>query len=218
MIVRRLRKDVVKEKHEGVVAGLPRLAQSLAETHLAAPVGGEIFDQQRASALVNVALDARVAAETFRLLADILHRQHQPVGEPGRVGDASRLAAGDDVEPLIADLALDRRHREVDEPRAQARIGDDLAHVGIDRTGPARGEDERLFRVEQNGLHFDQHFRGLPRDDLLFGRRRFHRSDSSSVAADALFPSLSARIGQVRRARHSGISLTAPFETDRCVT
>ncbi len=110
----RLRKNIIEEKHESVVALLPGLAQGVAEIHLAASVGCEIFDEKRAFAVVNIALDLGVAAEAFRLLSDILHREHEPVREPSGIGNPSRLAAGDHLKTFIADFAArssSRRNR-----------------------------------------------------------------------------------------------------------
>ena len=158
-----------------MVATLPRLPQRIAEIHLRAAVGGEILHQQRAAVVVQVALDLRVAPESFRLLANVLHRQREPVRDPSRIGNAGSLAARDYVERLVTDVAFDRCHGEIEQALAQARVGDDLAHVRVDRARPAGREDEGLVRVEQHRLHFQQHFRGLLREELLFdggGRER----------------------------------------------
>src|SRR5579872_1602023 len=99
-------KDVVEEEDEAVLDHGAGLAQRLAEIDLAAPVGGHVFDQQHAVTLLEMALDLRVAAKTLRLLAHILHRQHQPIRHPGGKRDAGGFAAGDAVELLEADVAL----------------------------------------------------------------------------------------------------------------
>jgi hypothetical protein len=56
----------------------------------------------------------RIAAEPFRLLAHILHRQHQAVRHPCGERNSRRLAAGHSVELLEADVAHHRRHAEID--------------------------------------------------------------------------------------------------------
>ncbi len=99
----------------------PASRKSGAEIDLAAAVGGHVLDQQHAIAGFDVALDLRVAAETFRLLAHILHRQHQPVRHPGGKWNAGRLAAGDRIELLEADIAFDRFGAEVDQRPPHAR-------------------------------------------------------------------------------------------------
>jgi tryptophan 2,3-dioxygenase len=101
----RLREDVVVEVHEHVVDHGARVAQRLAEVDLGAAVGGQVLDQQGARALADVALDLRVAAEALRLLAHVLHRQAEPVGDPRRVGNAGGLAARHHVELLEAGVA-----------------------------------------------------------------------------------------------------------------
>src|ERR1700722_860564 len=67
--------DVVEEEHEDVVDLGAGMAQGVAEVDLAAPVGGEVLDEEDAVALGEIALDLSVAAEAFRFLAHIEHRQ-----------------------------------------------------------------------------------------------------------------------------------------------
>src|SRR5437879_1311154 len=133
----RLWKDVVVEVDEHVLDNRARLAQRLAEIDLRAPVGSEVLDQQRASALADVALDLRVAAETLRFLPHVLHRQRETLGDPRRIGNACRLAASDHVELLETDVARERRGSEVNQLTADARIEDELAAVDIHRARPA---------------------------------------------------------------------------------
>ena len=79
-----------------------RLAQGVGELDLAAAIGGQVLDQQGALALGHIALDPGVAAEALGRLADILHGQKEPLGEPGGVGDPGGLAARHGVELLVA--------------------------------------------------------------------------------------------------------------------
>ncbi len=55
----------------------------------------QVLDDEHARALRHHALDLRIAAVALRLLADIDHRQPEPVGQKGCERDAGRLAAGD---------------------------------------------------------------------------------------------------------------------------
>ena len=143
-----LGKNVVEEEHEAVLDRGAGLAQRLAEIDLAAAVGGHVLDQEHALPVVQMAFDLRVAPEALRLLAHILHRQHQPVGHPGGERNAGRLAAGDRVELLEADLAHERRRAEIDQRPPHARKRNQPAAVGVDRARPAGGEDERLVGHE----------------------------------------------------------------------
>jgi hypothetical protein len=101
--------------------GRAGLAQRVAEVDLAAAVGREVFHQEHALTRLEMAFDLGVAAETFRLLADVLHRQHQPVGHPRCERNARGLAADDGVELLKADVAQHRRSAEVDQGLAHPR-------------------------------------------------------------------------------------------------
>jgi hypothetical protein len=93
----------------------------------------------------------------FRFLAGVLHRQHQPVGHPGRERDAGRLAARNRIELLEPGIAQDERGAKVDERAAHARKRDEPAAIDIDRARPTRGEDEGLVGREAHGLHLEQH-------------------------------------------------------------
>ena len=166
-----LREDVIVEHDEAVIDLRAGGAQRIAEIDLAGAVGREVFDQQGAGAGRELALDLRIAAEALRLLADVLHRQHQPVGDPGREGNARCLAAGDAIERLVADIAGDHLRGEVHQSVAQPRVGDDLAAVDIDRARPAGREDERLLGIEVDRLDLQHHTGGLLGDRLLVGRR-----------------------------------------------
>src|SRR5689334_3841447 len=70
-----LREDAVMEHHHGVGNLAFGLADRLNEIELAAAVGSEVLHQQAAAARLHLALDLGVTAETFRLLADVEHRQ-----------------------------------------------------------------------------------------------------------------------------------------------
>ena len=165
-----LREDAVVEHHEGVVDLLAGLAQRLAERDLGAAVGGEVLDQDGAMAFRHRALDPGVAAKPFGLLADVEHRQHQPVGDPGRERDAGGLAARDRVEALIADLPQDGGGGVVHQLPAQARIGDQLAAVGVDRARPAGREDEGLFRAHMDRPDLEHHARDATADRVPGGQ------------------------------------------------
>ena len=165
----RLGKDVIKEKHESMVAALAGAAQRLAKIDLAAGVGCQILDEKRAPALDDSPLDLRIAPESFWFFAHILHRQHEALGEPSGKGNAGRFAAGDDIERLEADLGLDGCDGEIDQSAPEPRISDDLAHVGIDGARPSGRKNEGLGRVERDGLDFQKHARGLAGDALFFG-------------------------------------------------
>src|ERR1700722_17988367 len=132
-----LGEDVIKEEHKDVVDSRSGLPQSFAEVDLAAAVSRHVLDQKQAVAGLDVALDLRVAAQTFRFLAYILHRQHQPIRHPGGEWNASGLAAGDGVELLEADVAQDRRHAKINQRTAHARKRNKAPAIGINRTRPA---------------------------------------------------------------------------------
>ena len=102
----RLWKNVVEEEYEHVLDLHAGLAQRIAEIHFAAAVRGHVLDQKHAPALDNMALDLRVAAECFGLLAHVEHRQAQSLRHPRRERDAGGLAAGNGVERIGADRAL----------------------------------------------------------------------------------------------------------------
>src|SRR6185369_11109120 len=108
----RFGEDVVVEVDVDVLDYGAGFAQRLAEIDLRAAVGREVFDEERARALADVALDLRVASESLRLLAHVLHRQAEPVGDPRRVRNPGGLAAGHDVELLEACVPGERRDRE----------------------------------------------------------------------------------------------------------
>src|SRR6516225_973837 len=97
-----LRKNVVEEKHEYVFDNCAGLAQRLAEIHLAATVSGHVLDQEHAIAGLDMALDLRIAANSFRLLAPILHRQPQALRAQPGARNSGRLDAGDPDELLEA--------------------------------------------------------------------------------------------------------------------
>src|SRR5258708_3618263 len=186
----RVGEDIVVEVDEHVIDQRAGVAQRLAEIYLGAPVGGEILDQQRARPFADVALDLRIAAEALGLLPHVLHRQAEALGDPGGVGNAGGLAAGDDVELLETDVAHQRRLGEVDELPAHAGIEDQLAAVDVHRARPARGEAEGLVFVEQHRLHFEQHLGGGLGDERLVcgmhGAARFYRRTTRSTPAPGL--------------------------------
>src|SRR6516165_7815262 len=127
-----LRKNVVEEKHEYVFDNCAGLAQ-----HLAAAVSGHVLDQEHAIAGLDMALDLRIAAKALRLLAHILHRQHQAIRHPSGERNSGRLAAGDPVELFEANLAHQRRHAKINQLLANAWKGNKPSAVGIDRARPA---------------------------------------------------------------------------------
>mgnify|MGYP006192225445 CR=1 FL=1 len=61
----RLGEDVVVEVDEYMVDQRAGAAQRLDEIDLRAPVGGEVLDQQRARAFLDMAFDLRAAAEAL---------------------------------------------------------------------------------------------------------------------------------------------------------
>src|SRR5262249_23357658 len=150
-----LRENVVEEKHEYMFDNRAGLAQRLAEVHLAAAVSRHVLDQEHAFAGLDMTLDLRVAAEALRLLAHILHRQHQAIRHPSGERNSSRLATGDPVELFEANLAHERRHAKINQLLAHARKGDKPPAVGIDRARPARRIDERLVGHEADSIHFE---------------------------------------------------------------
>src|SRR2546430_11396776 len=165
----RLGIDVVVEIDEHVIDYGARIAQRLAEINLGAAVGGEVLDQQRARAFADVALDLRVAAEALGLLPHVLHRQRKALGDPGGIRDASRLAAGDDVELLEAYVARQGGGGEVNQLAANAWIEDELAAVDVDRARPAGGKNEGLIFEEQYRLDLEQHSGRDLGDERLVG-------------------------------------------------
>src|SRR5215831_3288819 len=148
-----LRKNVVEEKHEYVFDNRAGLAQRLTEVYLAAAVSGHVLDQEHAIAGLDMALDLRIAAKALRLLAHILHRQHQAIRHPSGERNSGRLAAGDPVELFEANLAHQRRHAKINQLLANAWKGNKPSAVGIDRARPARRIDERLVGHEADGIH-----------------------------------------------------------------
>ena len=161
--------DVVEKDDEDMLDLGPCGAQRIAEVRLAAAIRGHVLDQQDALPGGQMSFDLRVAAETLGLLAHVLHRQHQPVGDHGGERNARRLTAGDGVETLEPDVALDGRNGEVDQGPTDPGEGDQLAAIDVDGAGPARGENERLGGVEVDGLHLEQHFRGEFGNQSPFG-------------------------------------------------
>src|SRR5574338_1357948 len=139
-----LRIDFVKEDHETMVADAARLAQRVDEIDLALAVGGEIFHQQHALAGEQLAFDLRAAAEAFGLLAHILHRQMQPVGDPGGEGNARSLATGDGIDLAAPDVALDDVDRKTHERGTNVGKRHQPARVVVNRARPAARKNERL--------------------------------------------------------------------------
>ena len=167
-----LREDVVVKDHEGMVDDGARVAQRLTEADLALPVGGQVLDQDDARAGLEIALDQGVPAESLGLFADILHRQHQPVGDPGGERDAGGLAPGDGVDGFEPDLADDRRGGEIHQGLAHPRKRDQPAAIDIDRARPARGEPIGIVGAEAHRLDLDQHPRRHLGDQRLVRERR----------------------------------------------
>src|SRR3954471_1399189 len=64
-------KNIVEEKHEGMLDLGAGLAQRIADIDLAAAARCHVLDQQHALALPEMTFDLRAAAEPFRLLANI---------------------------------------------------------------------------------------------------------------------------------------------------
>ena len=168
--VDRLREDAVVEDDEGVRDLGAGGAQRLGEPELRAAVGGQILDQQHPRALGQRPLDLRVAAEALGLLADVEHRQAEPLGDPGGEGDARGLAAGDRVELREAGVAQQLGAGEVHQRRPHRRIGDQLAAVDVDRRGEPGGELVGLVAAEVHGPDLEQHARRQPRH-LRVGRK-----------------------------------------------
>jgi hypothetical protein len=92
------------------------------------------------------------------------------IRHPGREGNAGSLTAGDRIELLESDVALDRRHPEVDERAPHARKRDQPPAIGVDRARPAGREDERLVGHEADRLHLDEHLRRQFGDHVLVGK------------------------------------------------
>ncbi|SIT48797.1 hypothetical protein BN2475_1140009 [Paraburkholderia ribeironis] len=158
--------DVVVEQHEAVVHRGAGRAQRVDEVDLAAAVGGQVFDQQHALTFGQQTFDLRVTAETLGLLAHVLHRHHQAVGQPCRERNASGFATGHGVDLLVADVAQDGGLGHFHQTTAHARIRDQLAAVDINGARPAGRENVRFLRVEVHCLHFQQHFGGRVGDRL----------------------------------------------------
>src|SRR5262245_66172116 len=78
-----LGKDVVEENDKRMLDLRSGLAKRIAEIHLAAAVAGHVLDQQHPLPLNEMTLDLRVASEPLGLLADIEHRESEPVRHPG---------------------------------------------------------------------------------------------------------------------------------------
>src|SRR5262249_18128181 len=74
-----LREDAVVEDHQGMLNAALALPDRLDEVDLAAAIGRQILDQQHALAGRHRALDLVAAAEALGLLADIEHRQLEPL-------------------------------------------------------------------------------------------------------------------------------------------
>src|SRR5580704_5392655 len=147
-----LGKDVVEEEHEDMLDHGAGLAQRLTEIDLAAAVGSHVLDQQHTVARLEVAFDLGITAEALRLLAHILHRQHELVGHPGRERNARGFPAGDRIELLETGIAHDCRRAEIDQRLPHARKRDQAPTIGIDRARPARRIDERLIGHEADGV------------------------------------------------------------------
>src|SRR5262245_11500093 len=170
-----LRINVVKENHEAVVALAARFAQRVDEVDLALAVGGEIFHQQDALAWNQLAVDLRAAAEAFRLLAHVLHRQVKAVGNPGRERNAGRLAARYGIDLVAADIALDGVNRKIHQGRADIRKRHQPARVVVNRAGPAAREDERLVAHEAYRARIEIHSRGQLGDGFWVKKLAGHR-------------------------------------------
>src|SRR5690606_9988383 len=123
----------VMEHHEYVIHARPRVSQRGAEVRLAAPVRGEVLDEQDALAFLDMTLDLSVAPEPLGLLTNILHRQHQAIGHPGGKRDTRRLAPGDRIEALEPGVAQDDGGAKIDDGLPQPRERNQLAAIDIDR-------------------------------------------------------------------------------------
>jgi hypothetical protein len=134
------REDVVAEVDEHA-----RRSRGAARLETRSSSVAEVLDEERARALAHIALDLRVAAEALGLLAHVLHRQAETLGDPRRVGDSGGLASRHHVELLEAHVARQHARGEVNQLGADAWIEDELAAVDVHRARPARGEDERLI-------------------------------------------------------------------------
>src|SRR5581483_3241740 len=105
--------DVIEENHKAVRAPAASVADRLDEIDLAAAVGGQVLDQQHALAGIELALDLRIAAEAFGLLAHVLHRQMHAVGDPGGERNAGGFTARHRVDLAAADVAVDGGDGEI---------------------------------------------------------------------------------------------------------
>src|SRR5262249_42197430 len=151
---------------------------------------GEVLHQQRARALLDVALDLRAAAEAFRLLAHVLHGQREAIGDPGRIRNPGRLAACDRVELLETHVAHDGGGRELADGRAHSRVRDELADVDVDRTRPARGEDKGLVLREMHRLYLEHHLRRRVGDEGFIGAEHVQSVGKCGILTGRCAPDL----------------------------
>ena len=112
---------------------------------------GQVLDDQHPRALRQFALDLRVAAMTLGLLAHIDHRQAEPLGQKGGKGNAC-----DAIELLETCLGQDGRRSKIHHGGADARIGDELSAIDVDRAHHAGRELVGLGGVEMHRLDFQK--------------------------------------------------------------
>ena len=155
-------KGAVEKDHEDVGDLGAGVAEPVNESHLRAAVGGQVLDQQHPLAWFQVSFDLGVAAEALGLLAHVKHRLGPGFGDPGGVGDARRLAAGDGIDVVETDGGFQFFNPQPND--APTRLGKRYhpAAVDIDRAGPAGGQGIGLIRAEVDGADIQKQFRRLP--------------------------------------------------------
>ena len=169
-----LRVDVVEEDHEAVVAFAVGVAQRLDEVDLALPSVARSSTSSTRWPGINWPSICAPRPKPFGFLAHILHRQIEPVGDPGGERNAGGLAARHRVDLAAADVAGDGVDGEIHQRRAHVGKRDQPARVVIDRARPAGREDERLVGHEAHRAGVEIHARGQLGDGLFVEEMGVH--------------------------------------------